>query len=54
MAAFALICALATAGARAEQSLSLAEAERLAVERDSVLQQLAAESGGMREQAIAE
>jgi len=53
-AAFALMCAFGITSARAEQTLSLAEAERVAVERDSVLQQLAAESGGMREQAIAE
>ena len=53
-AAFALMCAFGITSARAEQTLSLADAERVAVERDSVLQQLAAESGGMREQAIAE
>jgi len=46
-----LLCALALPPARA---LSLAEAERLAVERDAVLRQLAAESEGMRERGIAE
>jgi outer membrane protein TolC len=48
---------LALAGARqalADPTLSLADAERLAVERDAVLQQLAVESAGMRERAIAE
>jgi outer membrane protein TolC len=51
----ALICVLA-AGSRASaaDNLSLADAERLAIERDAVLQQLGAESVGMREQAIAE
>ncbi len=51
----ALICVLA-AGSRASaaDNLSLADAERLAIERDAVLQQLGAESAGMREQAIAE
>jgi outer membrane protein TolC len=39
---------------RAESTLTLAEAERLAVERDAVLQQLAAETTGMRERAVAE
>jgi hypothetical protein len=46
-----LLCALALPPARA---LSLAEAERLAVERDAVLRQLAAESEEMRERGIAE
>ena len=41
--ALSLLCALAASPARA---LSLAEAERLAVERDAVLRQLAAESEG--------
>jgi len=49
--ALSLLCALALPPARA---LSLAEAERLAVERDAVLRQLAAESEGMRERGIAE
>ena len=51
----ALICLL-VAGSRASaaDNLSLADAERLAIERDAVLQQLGAESAGMREQAIAE
>jgi len=35
-------------------ALDLAEAERIAVERDAVLRQLDAESGGMRERAVAE
>ena len=50
-AALSLLCALAAPPARA---LSLAEAERLAVERDAVLRQLAAESEGMLERGIAE
>ncbi len=45
---------LAPPTARAEPTLSLAAAERLAIERDAVLQQLAAESAGMRERAVAE
>ena len=49
--ALSLLCALASPPARA---LSLAEAERLAVERDAVLRQLAFESEGMRERGIAE
>ena len=49
--ALSLLCALALPPARA---LSLAEAERLAVERDAVLRQLAAESEGMRERGVAE
>jgi outer membrane protein TolC len=49
--ALSLLCALAASPARA---LSLAEAERLAVERDAVLRQLAAESEGMRERGVAE
>jgi outer membrane protein TolC len=40
--------------ANADATLSLAAAEHLAIERDAVLQQLAAESAGMRERAIAE
>jgi len=39
---------------RADPTLSLAAAERLAIERDAVLQQLAVESAGMRERAVAE
>ncbi|NJD31359.1 MAG: hypothetical protein FIB04_05680 [Gammaproteobacteria bacterium] len=39
---------------RAEPTLSLADAARLAIERDGVLQQLSAEAAGMRERAIAE
>jgi outer membrane protein TolC len=35
-------------------ALDLAEAERIAVERDAMLRQLAAESQGMRERAVAE
>lgn len=49
--ALSLLCSLASSPAHA---LSLAEAERLAVERDAVLRQLAAESEGMRERGIAE
>jgi outer membrane protein TolC len=49
--AVSLLCALAAPPARA---LSLAEAERLAVERDAVLRQLAAESEAMRERSVAE
>jgi outer membrane protein TolC len=40
--------------ALAADTLSLAAAERLAIERDAVLQQLGAESAGMRERAVAE
>lgn len=56
LAALASLAAgwLAPAAARAEPTLPLAAAERLAVERDAVLQQLAAESAGMRERAVAE
>ena len=36
------------------QALDLAEAERIAVERDAMLRQLDAESGAMRERAVAE
>jgi outer membrane protein TolC len=46
-----ICCALAALPA---QALSLAEAERLAVERDAVLRQLAAESEAMRERGVAE
>ena len=40
--------------ARAEASLGLADAERVAIERDAVLAQLATESAGMRRRAVAE
>lgn len=49
--------ALVLAGAMAAQgatALTLADAERLAVERDAVLRQLASESVAMRERAVAE
>jgi outer membrane protein TolC len=36
------------------RALTLAEAERMAIERDAVLRQLAAESEGMRERGVAE
>jgi len=49
-----LLGAMAVAPCIAEPSLPLAEAERLAIERDAVLRQLTVESAGMREQAIAE
>ena len=42
------------AAAQGAESLTLAEAERLAVERDAVLRQLASESVAMRERAVAE
>lgn len=51
--ALALMLLLALAAPRAP-ALSLAEAERLAVERDAVLRQLQAESLAMRERAVAE
>lgn len=51
--ALALMLLLALAAPRAP-ALSLAEAERLAVERDSVLRQLQSESLAMRERAVAE
>jgi outer membrane protein TolC len=50
----ALACLSVTQTLRADPTLSLAGAERLAIERDAVLQQLAAESAGMRERAVAE
>jgi outer membrane protein TolC len=51
----ATFCVLfAGPSSRAAAGVTLADAERLAIERDSVLQQLAVESGGMRETAIAE
>lgn len=52
-----LAFALTLAGVAAAQdaaALTLAEAERLAVERDAVLRQLASESLAMRERAVAE
>lgn len=53
LAALALLCLGALAAPRAP-ALSLAEAERLAVERDAVLRQLQSESVAMRERAVAE
>jgi outer membrane protein TolC len=49
-----LLLCMGSGSARAQQSLSLPEAERIALERDAVLRQLGAESEGMRERAIAE
>ena len=54
LAAVVLLGALAVVPCLAGPMLPLAEAERLAIERDAVLQQLTVESAGMREQAIAE
>lgn len=51
-ATLAVCCAPAVA--RAAPTLGLAEAERVAIQRDAVLAQLAAESAGMRQRAIAE
>lgn len=45
---------LALAGAPAASALDLAEAERIAIERDAVLRQLAAESEAMRQRGVAE
>ena len=45
---------LCTAACQPASALSLAEAERIAVERDAVLRQLAAESEAMRERGVAE
>jgi outer membrane protein TolC len=45
---------LTSCAATADPRLPLAEAERLAIQRDAVLGQLAAESAGMRENAVAE
>lgn len=53
MAAIALMLLLALPAPSAP-ALSLAQAERLAVERDAVLKQLQAESLAMRERAVAE
>ena len=54
IAAATLVACGAAAIARAEPSLGLADAERVAIERDAVLAQLAAESAGMRRRAVAE
>jgi outer membrane protein TolC len=54
LALIALACLAAAPASRADATLTLAAAERLAVERDAVLRQLAAESTGMRERAVAE
>ncbi|HQR24981.1 MAG TPA: TolC family protein [Steroidobacteraceae bacterium] len=50
------LVALLSAGptVHADPTLSLADAERIAIQRDAVLQQLAVESDGMRQRAIAE
>jgi outer membrane protein TolC len=45
---------LCAAACQSASALSLAEAERIAVERDAVLRQLAAESEAMRERGVAE
>ena len=45
---------LAASTALPAHALDLAEAERIAVERDAMLRQLAAEAQGMRERAVAE
>jgi outer membrane protein TolC len=49
-----LLLALAGAGPAHGAPLTLADAERLAVERDAVLRQLASESLAMRERAVSE
>jgi outer membrane protein TolC len=54
LASLAVACLAAAQPSRADPTLTLAAAERLAIERDAVLQQLASESAGMRERAIAE
>ena len=54
IAAATLVACGAAAIARAEPALGLADAERVAIERDAVLAQLAAESAGMRRRAVAE
>ena len=51
LVALMLLCAAPATGAA---GVSLADAERIAIERDSVLQQLEAEAFSMRERAIAE
>lgn len=53
LAAITLLCLGTTSVPRA-MALTLAEAERLAVERDAMLRQLEAESAAMRERAVAE
>ena len=42
------------AAAAPASALDLAEAERIAIERDAVLRQLASESEGMRQRGVAE
>jgi outer membrane protein TolC len=54
LAVVALACMSAAPPLRADPTLTLAAAEQLAIERDAVLRQLATESSGMRERAIAE
>jgi outer membrane protein TolC len=54
LVACALLSTSAAAPAHADPTLSLADAERLAIERDAVLQQLSAEAAGMRNRAVAE
>ena len=49
-----LVAGGTAAVARAGPSLGLADAERIAIERDAVLAQLATESAGMRRRAVAE
>jgi outer membrane protein TolC len=53
-AAVTLVAVGASFGAHAGPTLGLADAERVAIERDAVLAQLAAESAGMRQRAVAE
>ena len=54
IAAATLVACGTAACARAESTLGLADAERVAIERDAVLAQLATESEGMRRRAVAE
>ena len=54
IAAATLVACGTAAVARAGPSLGLADAERIAIERDAVLAQLATESAGMRRRAVAE
>ncbi len=54
LAPFALALWLCASAAQAAPALTLAEAERIAVERDAVLRQLASESLAMRERGVAE
>ncbi|MFO1408419.1 MAG: TolC family protein [Steroidobacteraceae bacterium] len=49
-----LVAGLASSGAYGGPTLGLADAERVAIQRDAVLAQLAAESAGMRQRAVAE